>query len=93
MLTKDEIIKIATLSRLSLTDAEMEKYQKELSGILGFFEMLSEVDTEGVEPTAQITGLENGARIDTVSSFTEGDLLACSPQRKAGTQVSVAPVF
>lgn len=92
MLTKEEIIKIARLSRLQLTEEEITKYQEELSGVFDFFEMLEEVDTDGVEPTSQVTGLKNGLRADIVKDY-EGDLLACSPQNKVGTQVSVANVF
>ena len=92
MLTKEEIIKIARLSRLQLTEEEIVKYQNELSGVFDFFEMLKEVDTNGVEPTYQVTGLEDVLRKDIVIDY-EGDLLACSPQNKIGTQVSVPNVF
>lgn len=93
MLTRDEIIKIAELSRLELSESEIEKYQTELSGILDFFEMLKEVNTEGVEPTAQVTGLENILRIDEVQTFSEGNLLGCSPLPKSNNQVAVPAVF
>lgn len=92
MLTKEEIIKVAHLSRLQLTEEEITKHQNELSGVFDFFEMLKEVDTDGVEPTSQVTGLEDALRKDVVMTY-EGDLLACSSQNKVGTQVSVPNVF
>ena len=66
MLTKEEVEKIALLSRLGLTDQEKEKFARQLSSILDYFSQLKEVDTDGVEPTAQVTGLENILREDKV---------------------------
>ena len=64
VLTKKEVEHIALLARLGLTDAEIEKFSGQLSSILEYVEQLKEVDTEGVEPTAQVTGLENVLRPD-----------------------------
>jgi len=66
MLTKKEIKHIAKLARLDLTDKELELYGGQLSDILGYIDMLKEVDTAGVEPTAQVTGLVNALREDEV---------------------------
>lgn len=93
MLTQEEIDKIMKLSRLNLTIKEQKKYQQELSSILDFFEKLQEVNTDGIEPTAQVTGLMNGLREDTPENFPVGDLLQCSPQQIVGTQVSVKAIF
>ena len=93
MVSKEDIIKVAGLSRLSLTDAEIKGYQNEFTSILGFFEVLSEVNTDGVEPTAQITGLENVLRVDKVENFDSEKLIECSHQEKVKTQVAVAPVM
>lgn len=46
------IRRIASLARIRLEDAEVEKEQAEINGILGWIEQLQEVDTEGVEPMA-----------------------------------------
>ena len=61
---KEEIQHIADLARLELSDKELDIYGKQLSNILGYIEQLQEVDTDGVEPTAQVTGLENFWRED-----------------------------
>ena len=50
---------IAKLSRLELSDSEKEKFAEQLSDILSYVSQLNEVDTAGVEPTAQVTGLAN----------------------------------
>lgn len=67
-LSKEEVLHIAKLARLTLTDAELEKYAKQLSGILAYVDKLKEVNVEGVEPTAQVTGLENVWRQDAVAA-------------------------
>ena len=93
VLSNEDIQKIMRLSRLDLTPEEQEKYKKDLSGILDFFEKLKEVDTNGIEPTAQVTGLKDILRTDEVENFPVGDLLKCSPQTVVGNQVSVPAVF
>lgn len=64
MITKKEVESIAGLARLGLSEKEKEKYSRELSGILDYFEKLNEVDTEKVEPTNQVTGMTNVFRED-----------------------------
>ena len=61
-LSKEEIQHIAKLARLELTDKELEKYGGQLSAVLNYIDQLKEVDVKGVEPTAQVTGLENVLR-------------------------------
>ena len=61
---KDDIKHVAELARLELSDKELDVYGKQLSDILGYIEQLQEVNTDGIEPTAQITGLENSWRED-----------------------------
>lgn len=70
-LTKEQIKHVANLARLELTDAEIEKYGSQLSQVLGYIDMLNEVDTEDAEPTAQVTGLENVLREDEILPWDE----------------------
>jgi aspartyl-tRNA(Asn)/glutamyl-tRNA(Gln) amidotransferase subunit C len=63
-LTRDDVLKLANLSRLKLSDDEISNFQSELSGILEYVEVLNKVDTSGVEPTFQVTGLKNVMRED-----------------------------
>ncbi|MCX6739790.1 MAG: Asp-tRNA(Asn)/Glu-tRNA(Gln) amidotransferase subunit GatC [Candidatus Parcubacteria bacterium] len=68
-LTKQEVEKIAKLSRLELTDAEKDKFADQISAVLDYVGKLNEVDTENVEMTAQVTGLENVYRKDEVDQL------------------------
>lgn len=64
MLTADEVDKIAALARLDLTGELRERMKKDLSSILDFVAQLERVDTSGVEPLYQVTGLQNALRTD-----------------------------
>lgn len=69
-LTSEEILKLARLARLKLTDAELEQYRAELASILDYVELLSSVDVNNLEPTDQVTGLVNVFRPDEVSEYS-----------------------
>jgi len=66
-ITKDEILHVASLAGLTLTDDEIEKFTPQLSGIIDFISDLSEVNTKDIVPTSQTTGLENVFRADSVN--------------------------
>ena len=55
-LDQEQIKHIANLARLELSDKELEKYGEQLSDVLGYIDQLQEVNTDGIEPTAQVTG-------------------------------------
>jgi aspartyl-tRNA(Asn)/glutamyl-tRNA(Gln) amidotransferase subunit C len=81
-LTPDQVRHIAKLARLELSEEEVASLATELTNILGYVDMLGEVDTKGVEPTAQVTGLHNALREDALRSVPLADpdvLLATSP--------------
>lgn len=63
-LNREDVLKLAKLARLQLTDEEANQYVIELSAILEYVQMLDKVDTAGLEPTSQVTGLTNVARSD-----------------------------
>jgi aspartyl-tRNA(Asn)/glutamyl-tRNA(Gln) amidotransferase subunit C len=96
MLSKDEVKHIASLARLRFTDDELETFRKELGSILDFVGKLNEVDTVGVQPTAQVTGIENAVREDAPPEgygAHDKDLLAGqAPQKDAGC-IKVKAVF
>lgn len=85
-ITKDDVLKIAQLSRLKLTDDEVVKYQKELEAILHYVEKLQAADTEGLLPTYQVTGLTNVLRADEVIDYgtTKASLLKNAPSAEDG---------
>lgn len=63
-LSRDDVLKLASLSRLKLTDDEIEKFRTELSSILDYVEQLDKVDTDGLSPTYQVTRLKSVMRDD-----------------------------
>lgn len=67
-LTRDQVKHLAQLANLFLSTAEVSKFQKQLSAILDYVDLLNELDTQGVEPTSQVTGLENVTRPDQLTA-------------------------
>ncbi len=94
MLTREQVLKIAKLARLGITDAEVEKYQVQLSGIISYIDKLNEVNTDGVEPTAQVTGLLNCFRKDEILAeplANPDELLESSRNNDAATHSILVP--
>ncbi len=65
----EDVKKVAKLSGLTLSDAECETYREQFAEILAYIDRLAGVDTNGVEPTYQVTGLVNVMRDDTVIDY------------------------
>lgn len=65
-LTTDEIKHVARLANLPLSESQTKKLQEQLSSVVSYITELSEVNTDGVEPTSQTTGLENVYREDEI---------------------------
>jgi len=81
-LTREDVLHIARLARLGLTETEVEKFREQLSNILENFEILQRVDTADIPPTAQSITLQNVVREDTVAaSLPQSQVLANAPQR------------
>jgi aspartyl-tRNA(Asn)/glutamyl-tRNA(Gln) amidotransferase subunit C len=66
MITREDVEHVAELARLELTAAEKEQFITQLNHILTYFEKLNELDTTGVEPTAQVIPMSNVLRDDAV---------------------------
>lgn len=93
-LTRDQVLHVASLARIGLDEKQIQKFQKELSSILDYVEILNEVDTQGVMPTSQVTGLENVLREDEVlKKWDKKRLLDCSPLQIERNQIKVKKVF
>ncbi|MFC1909754.1 Asp-tRNA(Asn)/Glu-tRNA(Gln) amidotransferase subunit GatC [Chloroflexota bacterium] len=83
MLTQQEVLHIATLARLGVDESEIEKFREQLNNILENFDVLKQVDTEGVPPTSQSVPLQNVFRDDKVAdSLPKDDVLANAPRRE-----------
>jgi aspartyl-tRNA(Asn)/glutamyl-tRNA(Gln) amidotransferase subunit C len=82
-LTDDEVRHIALLARLGISDAEVEKFREQLSSILENMDILQQVDTAGLPPTAQSVTLENIYRTDeTAPSLAVEEVLANAPAQE-----------
>lgn len=95
MLTSEEVRNIALLARIGLTDSEVEKYRKELSGVLDFFHELGELDLSGGFVGDGIPVKENDTREDRVAELggvEREDILNCVPVKKDGF-IKVRSVF
>lgn len=76
-LSREEVMQIAELAKLSLTDAEIEQYGSQLSAILDYAERLGQVDTSDIPPTASVLPLNNVMREDVVRpSLTRAQVVA-----------------
>lgn len=64
MIDREQVLHVARLARLQLTDDETERMAGELSSILDHIERISELDLEGVEPTSHVVEVANALRAD-----------------------------
>ena len=92
-LSREEVIHIAALARMGMSEAEIEKAREQLSNILENFEVLKEIDTTNVPPTAQSIHLQNVMRDDIPrASLTAEQVLANAPDRE-GDLFKLRPVL
>jgi aspartyl-tRNA(Asn)/glutamyl-tRNA(Gln) amidotransferase subunit C len=64
MIDREQVLHVAKLARLKLSDEEVERMSGELSAILEHVDNINELDLEGVEPTTHVVPLENVLRED-----------------------------
>jgi aspartyl-tRNA(Asn)/glutamyl-tRNA(Gln) amidotransferase subunit C len=85
-LSKEDVLKLARLSRLQLTDEEISSFREEISSILGYIDDILQQSVEGIEPTSQVTGLVNVMRPDEVAEYQahSAHLLKNVPASKDG---------
>ena len=85
-LTREEVLHIAHLARISLSEEDIGMFQEQLSDILGHFEALQQLDTDGVPPTSHPLPLENVMRADEpAASLSPDDVLANAPLTEEGS--------
>ena len=81
-LSREEVLHIALLARLGLTETEVDRLSEQLSNILESFEVLQQVDTSGIPPTAQSIALQNVMRRDeAANSLPQSEILANAPRK------------
>ncbi|MFP7494425.1 Asp-tRNA(Asn)/Glu-tRNA(Gln) amidotransferase subunit GatC [Terribacillus saccharophilus] len=84
-ITKEQVMHVAHLARLAITDEEAEKMTKELDAIIGYAELLNELDTDNVEPTTHVLDLKNVMREDEPRKWIDReDALKNAPDQKNG---------
>ena len=64
MIDREQVLHVARLARLALSEEEIERMSGELPAILKHVERMNELDLEGVEPTSHVVALENVMRED-----------------------------
>lgn len=83
MISKEEVLKIAKLSRLTLSEHEIEKYSSQIGDILNYVELLNQLDTTNVKPTTRIIPVNNVFREDEVKEGLSMDkVLLNAPDKK-----------
>jgi len=82
-LSREQVLHIAELARLGLSDKEIDLFAEQLSDILGYIEMLNRLDTDAIHPTAQTIQMRNVTRVDEMRpSLTLEEALANAPKRR-----------
>ncbi len=85
LLSREEVLYIARLAKLKLTEEEVELYREQLGRILEHFKKLEKLDTSDVEPTAHVLEVHNVLRADEPRpSVSQGEALVNAPKRRDG---------
>ncbi|MHB0856720.1 MAG: Asp-tRNA(Asn)/Glu-tRNA(Gln) amidotransferase subunit GatC [Anaerolineae bacterium] len=84
-LSREQVLHIAELAKLGLTEEETEQFTEQLSAILAHAEVLNRLNTDAIPPTAQVIALTNVTRPDVVRpSLKPEEVLANAPRRQDG---------
>ena len=92
-ISTSDIQHLASLSSLALADDEVDGLRQDLENIIGYIKQLGGLDTSGVEPTYQVTGLENVWREDEVKPGISAEKLLELAPEKQNNQVKVPQVL
>jgi aspartyl-tRNA(Asn)/glutamyl-tRNA(Gln) amidotransferase subunit C len=85
MLDRDQVLHVARLARLSLTEEELERMAAELSKVLDHIEKIGELDLAGVAPTSHVIDVVNALRADEPRPSLPVEVaLAAAPERVNG---------
>ena len=92
-IAKSDIAHLASLSKITLSDDELNSLTADFKNIIGYIEQLEELDTSGVEPTYQVTDLKNVWCEDEIKSqIPREELLVLAPESQ-DNQVKVPKVL
>jgi aspartyl-tRNA(Asn)/glutamyl-tRNA(Gln) amidotransferase subunit C len=85
VIDREQVLHVARLARLKLTDEEVERMASELSGILEHVERIGQLDLENVEPTSHVVAVENVLRPDEPRpSWDRDEILERAPDPASG---------
>ena len=93
-ITREDILHLAQLSNLSLSEEEITSLKPDLQGIIGYISQLDELDTDNIEPTYQVFEMENVWREDEIleQDASREQLLALTKEEK-DNQIKVPRVL
>jgi aspartyl-tRNA(Asn)/glutamyl-tRNA(Gln) amidotransferase subunit C len=92
-ISREEVLRIVALARLSLSDEELARIGTELSAILGYVETLSRVDTRDVPPTAHVIALATPLREDVAEAPLDPELALLNAPERSGSAFVVPKVI
>jgi aspartyl-tRNA(Asn)/glutamyl-tRNA(Gln) amidotransferase subunit C len=85
-ITREEVLYVADLARLDLDEASIDMFAEQIAEILGYVDMLKQVDTQGVQPTSHAIFLNNAFREDENKEHLQRDrALANAPEKEEGS--------
>lgn len=83
--SKEDVRKVARLSRIDVPNSKLEQLAEELTGIMGWIEQLNEVDVEGVAPMTSVVATALPMREDEITDGgIQGQVLANAPKSDEG---------
>ncbi len=91
--SKDEVARIASLARLELGEADVDRMTEDMNAVLAYVEQLGEVDTEGVSPHSFLAGKSTPLQPDTVKVFDNRDEALAGAPKAEGTFFIVPQVI
>lgn len=82
-ISREDVLKLASLSKIKLSEKEVDQFVEELSAIVGYVEQINSIQLDDLEPTDQVTGLKNVTRPDEIIEYqaSKEDLLKNLPAR------------
>ncbi len=93
LITKEDVLKIAALAKLSLSADEVSRYQSQFTKILDSIAELSRLNVENVPPTSSVLGLKNALREDEIAPFENMEALIDNAPEKDGPYFKVPKII
>jgi aspartyl-tRNA(Asn)/glutamyl-tRNA(Gln) amidotransferase subunit C len=92
-ISREEVLNVAELAKLELTDDEISAYVEQLNGILDYFNQLNTIDTSNVPPTASVLPLQNVLRPDDPAAPLPAEDVTANASEAEANQFRVSAVL